>query len=172
MELGLIALGILLGKFWTSFVAAQLQRLLADPGPAFQLSGYVAVSILTGAAIGLIELGLFSPGRDASAFAKGALVGFVWSPWFVTNAELFYCRRQVPRAICYLVGAPILVAVGLFGGYATLRLGSPPHKTTSFDQGENIACAAQIFLHRPIYQNRPPCFLKTSFRGSGSRQCA
>ncbi|MBR1041087.1 hypothetical protein JQ593_18505 [Bradyrhizobium viridifuturi] len=123
MEFAAMALGVLAGKLWTSFVGVQLRRCsFAHEIPTLQLSVYVIIAIVTGFVFRQLELHTSLPAPVASSLSKGLIAGFVWSSWFLPGAHVLYARHQVGRAITYLVVAPVLVLAGVLGGYLAHQL--------------------------------------------------
>jgi fluoride ion exporter CrcB/FEX len=117
MEFVVIVAGLLVGRAWNR-VLNSVSR-IAPVGRAasnIQLASYVVVAVVTGVAIGQFELHALLPSRLSHGLSMGLIAGFASSSWFLPAAQRFYHRREVSRAVAYLIGSPVLVFSGLLGG--------------------------------------------------------
>ena len=123
MEFAVAITGVLVGKFWISYLTRWLMLPGGEaPAPTLLLCTHIAVAALTGIAIGLIESRLAPVGRLSGVLSKGLIVGFAWSPWFVTGACVLHVRHQPALATAYLLMSPILTVAALLGGYLSASL--------------------------------------------------
>lgn len=118
MEFVVVVAGLLVGRAWNRVLnSASCIAPVTRAAPGIQLLSYVIVAVVTGVALGELALHALLPSRLSRGLSMGLIAGGASSSWFLPAAQRFYHRREVGRAVAYLIGSPVLVFSGLLGGF-------------------------------------------------------